>query len=864
MSEEGTDLDEVLPEEPAADAPALIDPATIAAKEWIARRPAVLAAAGLMIGIAIHARVPFQPLEWAGGGVRLLMPVAWAIVAIACVVVAIIARSRPWRSCAALLVAMIFAGITLAQVDAFYYPADHVAHFATDTPRLAQIELHIDQPPRVLANSFGQYRSLPPKQVTLASVTRIKTWAGWEKCEGQVLVQISQPHPRLAAGQTIRALGLLQRPGPAMNPGQFDWSKYYRDQRILASLQIQQAANIEIVTAADPGLLARLRERTRQLLAMGFPAERSLDHALLRALLVGDSDPELRDVQDQFKQTGTSHHLSISGMHVAVLSGLMLLFCRLLRIAPRWTLLIVASFVLVYGSIAMPSPPVMRAVVMSLAIAAGLLLRRRIDSIQILAVAAILMLVYHPMDLFNARFQLGFGTVLGLILFTRRAIESFRQWRGDYLDPDFREPTLLVRASRKTDHWLTTAFGAGLVAWLVSIPLIAYHFGQLNPWAIPAGIVLGPVVVLALMGGFAKVILTLAWPSGAGAWAWIATQPIAWTRHLVGWLALLPKSNVPLPAPPVWLMLAYYAGLAVFLIPSRRPKWQLALRFLPPGLCLLAIFLPLATGRATQIVPQHSMRLTLLAIGAGQTAVIQTPSDRTFMIDAGSMTQTDMVRKCIGPFLRSAGQREIDSIFLTHGDYDHISAVSDVVSAYDVHDVFTSPRFRLHAVGNGPAEAMLKSLDQIDRPPRYLSRGDSLPIGRDVQLDVLWPPKGSQFDSNNDALVMKVTYGGVSILFPGDIQEPAEKALLADPAQLRADILIAPHHGSSESTTAAFVRAVNPKAILSSNDRTLTGKQKTFEKIIDGRPLYRTNRCGAITVTIDEAGHVDVKAILPP
>jgi len=387
---------------------------------------------------------------------------------------------------------------------------------------------------------------------------------------------------------------------------------------------------------------------------------------------------------------------------------------------------------------------------------------------------------------------------------------------------------------------------------------------QVNPWAIPAGIVLGPVVMLSLVAGFAKVLLTLAWPSGATTWAAIAIAPTAWMRHLVGWLALLPKSDVALPAPPVWLVLLYYAALVWFLVPMKRPKWQLLLRMAPAGICLLAMFLPLATGHATEIAKPHSLKLTLLAIGAGQTAVVQTPADRTFLIDAGSMAQTDLVRKCVGPFLRTAGQRNVDSIFLTHGDYDHISGVSDVVSAYDVHDVFIGPRFRFHALGNQPAEGMLRALDQMDRPPRQLVRGDVIPIGRDVQVDVLWPPKTSALSSNDDALVMKVTYAGVSILFPGDIQEDAETALLADPAQLQADVLIAPHHGSSETTTAAFVRAVDPKVILSSNDRTLTGKQKRFENLIDNRLLYRTNRCGAITVTVDEDGTINVEPFIKP
>src|SRR5262249_28259353 len=154
------------------------------------------------------------------------------------------------------------------------------------------------------------------------------------------------------------------------------------------------------------GPLDWLRARSRELLAEGFSAERSLDHALLRALLLGDNDPELRDIQEQFRKTGTSHHLSISGMHIAVLGACIYWICRLLRVRPRASVWIAMIFVVIYGVAALPSPPVVRSVLLCLFFGSGVLLRRARDPVQLLALSVFAMLIYHPLDLYNAGFQL--------------------------------------------------------------------------------------------------------------------------------------------------------------------------------------------------------------------------------------------------------------------------------------------------------------------------------------------------------------------------------------------------------------------------------------------------------------------------
>lgn len=816
----------------------------------LARRPAVPVAAALILGIFAHPCLP----AWPG---------IWIALLILLLIIAILGFRKPALCSAAILLSIFFAGLSLAQIEAFFFPAHHISAFSEDRPHLVQIELKLTDPPRELTWPYGHSNPIPPKQVATAMVQRIKTWNGWVDCTGGVLLQISQPNPRLSQGQIIRVLGSLERPGPAMNPGQFNWADYYRDQRVLASVQVASAQSITILEQQPIGAIAWLREQTRRMLALGFSNSASLDHALMQALVLGDNDPELRNVQEQFRRTGTSHHLAISGMHVAVLGAVVFLFCRILRIGPRAACCVSLIFTILYGLVALPSPPVVRSIILCASVGFGLLQRRSIDFPQLLALSVVGMLIYHPLDLYTAGFQLSFGILLGLLLLAPAVLEIFPADDPDVLIAHQNQPPgAWVETKMKIWGWIRRTLAASIAAWLVAMPLIAYHFEQLNPWAIPASLILAVFVFIALIGGFAKIILTILWPSLAHFWARGATFPMVWMRNVVEWLASFPGSEVPVPAPPVWMVLLFYAFLFLWVIRWSRTWLTWCTRLVSLAGCATLATLLLRDNLLTLRAQAGELKMTLLALGAGQCAVIEPPGAEVILIDAGSASVSDLAYKVVGPFLRHEGRRQIRSIYISHANLDHFSAVADLTAAYDVHDVNVAPQFRRQSAENAAAEGLLRSLDQLDRTPRQIARGDSFDLGGGARLEVVWPTADSDYDANDTSLVLKLTFAGKSILFTGDIQNAAERDLMFLPDSIRADVLIAPHHGSDELTTASFVQTVSPQMILSSNDRTLSMKQREFDRQMSGRTVYRTHTSGSITVRINSAGQLDVDTYL--
>ena len=810
-----------------------------------AGRPIVPAAALFMLGIGLSGHI--------GASTAMAL---WLSVSL--FLLSLVFRSRAGISAVCLAVALGTLGQLAGWRESCRFPADHIGRFTADAPRVVRLEARIVDPPRLLTSPMNQ-RPLPPRQSTQAEVLRVFTKDGWRIASGRVVVHLREPHPRLAVAQTVRLSGLLSRPGGVENPGEFDWSDYYRQQRILASVSVPHIENIEILRADPPSLPDRLRIGARECLEVGFTPERSTDHALLRALVLGDTDPQLRDIQAQFIRTGTSHHLAISGMHIAIIGGLALWCLRLAGLRPRTACITAMGIVSLYGAVVLPNPPVVRSLLLCLAIGLGMLSRRGIDAVQLLAASVLAMLVLNPLDLHNAGFQLSFGSVLGLMLFSRPVM----RWIASFGDRDLALAANLQPWSFWRSAWswlrhnLLEAAVASTVAWLVSAPLIAWHFNQLNPWAILASVVLAIPVLFALVGGVLKILLTLLLPGLSGLLAQLADWPVWLMRYSLDMLDRLPGSNHVLPTPSPALLLLYYLLLALPLLLRGRPRWPGRLRF-TPLLCPLILFAPALWHGAPMQRPPGECRITFLSVGAGQCAIAQLPSGRALLFDAGSQSDGDPYRRTVQPALQQLGVTSIDRIFLSHANFDHFSAITDLVRQVPVGQINVGPTFRQDASHNHAASLLQAEIELAGVPMNTLARPAKLVIEPGVSVEVLWPTSAPPGHDNDASLVLKLNVRGRTILFCGDIQAKAEEALLARPEELQANILIAPHHGSAEQPSAAFVKAVAPKMVLACSAARLSGKQVTFDQSLGSTPLIRTGHHGAITLGVQPDGRISV------
>jgi competence protein ComEC len=796
------------------------------------------------------------------GDVLAPRPGIWLGIAAAFVLLAIV-----MRQIAPIAVAIVFLGLAAAQIQRFQFPSDSITNYATDSQRFAQIDAYIDQPPRLVAEPPSELRIVPPKQTVIALAEAVRTRGGWQAATGKIAVTLEQPNISLAAGQTVRLTGMLQKPRGPMNPGEFDYAEWCRRQRIVATLRIGHADGVQVLRESSPHPILWLRQKTRDLLAMGFDLRESYNQALLRAFVLGDSDPQLRDLDDKFVRTGMIHYLVVSGLHVAIVGAIALLICRIMRRSPRTSAIVALGAVLFYAIVADPTWPGWRSIILCGAATAGLVFRRAVDALQNFALAVAAVLLIHPSDLSEGGFQVSCAAVFGFLVFAAAAEKRFWSWWQGPDPPPFNvsySPARMVL--RVIGRWAVVILIGGCIAWAMCLPLIAYHFNQLNFWSVPAGIVVLPLTIVAMVAGIAKIILTLLWPSGAHAWALMAAGPVALMRHGIELLDRLPGASLMIAPPPIWLIVAYYGLILLFFIPIRGVVLRWTARAGATLACVIFFLLPDFAGGASpwaHAAPQ-AIHITLLSVGAGQTVIITTSAGHVVFIDDGSSTISDVGRSLIEPYFRCENLNHVDKVFLSHGDFDHISGTEEIFAEYAHPAIYTSAQFARFAESSMPAESLLRMLQKSSSAPVIIARGGHIDIGGGATIDVLWPPADCEMNSNNCGLVLKLNFAGESVLFPADIQQPAERALLVHPQLLHADVLIAPHHGSAETTTAAFLHAVHPRYILASNSEKLTRKQRVFDILAQHYPFYRTSKYGAIDVTIGASGQIVIDTFITP
>ena len=538
-----------------------------------------------------------------------------------------------------------------------------------------------------------------------------------------------------------------------------------------------------------------LQEGASRRIAATFPQEAPLVDALLLARRDG-MDPAVRDA---FTRTGAAHLLAISGFHVGVLAGWVLVLLRGLGASRRRAALGAAG--MVWGYVALLGFPTsaVRAALLLSAAAAGRIRGRPVHALGSWGTALLLVALATPGSLARAGTQLSFAGALGLLFWARRWGDELAGVAARALGASGSRTVStgsVVSGSSgvRAATGIARATGASGAAQVATLPLAVWHFQRVAVLALPATLLVTPLISLALPGALLALGLSAIGLPGSHLLAG-GVEGLLWaSRSLLEGMARLDPGWM---LGPLSVALATVAGVGAWrgTATGVRRRWR-------PGLTVGAVLVALAVAPTLPVhVGGAVLRVHVLDVGQGDAILVQGPEGRWILVDTGPGSGERLVRQ-----LAVLGVRRLELLVLSHPDLDHIGGAPYLLRHLPVGAVVGGGAVRgTQVFQEAAAAAVLRKV-----PWRTVRAGEEWRLG---ELDLSFHhPVGDEPAStppNERSVVFTLRWGEFDALFTGDVSQEVERRIL--PRLGAVELLKVGHHGSRTSTAPALLQRVRPR-----------------------------------------------------
>jgi competence protein ComEC len=635
-------------------------------------------------------------------------------------------------------------------------------------------------------------------------------------------------------GDTLGGRAKLRALHPPTNPGGFDARMWGASSGMEGFLVW---ADDSVVRRTGPVPLGEGARRWTESVVTRSLASRmeASAAAMWTATLLARNDALPRGALDAFRQSGLFHMLSVSGFHMAVLGGGLVVLLSLLRVGRRLSWLLAALVVVGYSWLLSFPPPVSRSTVAFVALALAMATGRRPHARNSFFLAAGAILILGPDTPFLMGAQLTFVATAALLWGTP-ALTKFvpLRWRRG-----------------RIHDWFVAPVCASLAATLATAPILAWHVGTVAWIGIPAGLVSAGAFAVGFLAALATVFL--AWLPAWCSWGFAGAAEGA--ARLVYEVALRAgqwgPGSLVVGRPDPWILASCLLLLVLLFFTARRSVSGKA--WVGMGLVALATF-----AYAWRPIPPR-MRLVVLDVGQGSAAIARWPSGRSWLVDAGPGAHQeggrDAGRDVILPAMKILGIGTFDLVVLSHADFDHVGGLAYLA------DRIPSTTMLLSTDSGTPPSGFFDSLrtSLVTRgwTVRKAGAGQILSYGDGARCEVVAPGFGEPVPRNQSSLVLRFGFDSARALIPGDADSVSEAFQMASGAGLRSQVLVAGHHGSKHSSSLAWLKLVQPReAILSYGATNRYGHPHpdVLERLDSvGARAWRTP-LGAVTVELSGRG----------
>ncbi len=660
--------------------------------------------------------------------------------------------------------------------------------------------------------------------------------------EGKVRLSKKTP-PYPVSGDSIAYTAKWFPVEPPTVPGSFDSPKWLKSQGLAGFGRLESFQVISHRWTFEEAFSSVRKFLKGYFSRYLSPAEAGL----LIGLLAGDRSSIPDTLQNGFRRAGIVHVLAISGFHIVLLSGILLLLLKATRMPHSAASALSIFLMLVYAPVTGGSPAVYRAVFMFSVVQIGLLLERKADSLNSLGVALFILTIFDPNILWNVGFQLSASATAGIIAFGKRSPFTAK-----------REFLRKSRLWKFLENGIFSAVWITVVATVSTAPFLVWSFHSLSPISILGNICVVPLVSLGMQAGIFALLLPV--PFIASTFCKAAGFLFRISAFLVGKISAVTIASVTVGPFPVWVLIL--AGFGIFTVGAfRKNIWARRV-----SLGILIVF-------GGYFIWDESVRkwdvrweVSVLDIGQGDCIFVKSPRGEAFLVDAGvNSGKRNVASDKIIPFLQESGIWKLKGLIITHPDLDHFSGAEVLLREFPVETLWIQECARITEKKEWQSvlsTAMEKKVAIQDLRRGMLFRETTRQgphRASSWEMRVLHPAPFRCGETNSESVTLRLEGIGGSILLTGDLTKEGERKILSTDIPLKTDILKLGHHGSKTSSSREFLEAVSPQVAIASNGRRnkFRHPHKQVTERLDSLkiPLLNTSQKGTIRVSFDKNGY---------